>query len=61
MRWLLVLFWNLGCGFRQQMLDDLKELETNPKEPPMVLLVSTGTKEANEAMGLSFPTLLDQE
>jgi len=58
----LVLFWNPGCGFCQQMLDDLKELESNPPAgAPKVLVVSAGTKEANEAMGLSSPVVLDQE
>jgi peroxiredoxin/uncharacterized membrane protein YphA (DoxX/SURF4 family) len=57
----LVLFWNPGCGFCQQMLPDLKEWEANPpKGAPKLLVVSTGTKEANEAMGLSSPVVLDQ-
>jgi thiol-disulfide isomerase/thioredoxin len=31
----LVIFWNPGCGFCQQMLPDLKEWEENPpKEHP---------------------------
>ncbi len=58
----LVLFWNPGCGFCQQMLDGLKALEDNPRMgAPNVLLVSAGTVEANEAMGLRFPVVLDQE
>ncbi len=57
----LVAFWNPGCGFCQQMLPDLKEWEANPPEgAPKLLVVSTGSKEANEAMGLSAPVLLDQ-
>ncbi len=57
----LVLFWNPGCGFCQQMLDDLKELESNPPEgAPKLLVVSTGTQEANEDMKLRSPVVLDQ-
>jgi methylamine dehydrogenase accessory protein MauD len=58
----LVLFWDPGCGFCQQMLDDLKEWEANPpEEAPKLLVVSAGTKEANKAMGLSSTVVLDQE
>jgi len=58
----LVLFWNPGCGFCQQMLEDLKTLETDPSEAiPKILIISAGTIEANKAMGLSSPVVLDQE
>jgi methylamine dehydrogenase accessory protein MauD len=58
----LVLFWNPGCGFCQQMLDDLKAIEGDPLEgAPRILVVSAGTVEANEAMGLSSPVVLDQQ
>jgi peroxiredoxin/uncharacterized membrane protein YphA (DoxX/SURF4 family) len=58
----LALFWNPGCGFCQQMLPDLKEWEENPPEgAPNLLVISAGTKEANEAMGLSSPVVLDQQ
>jgi thiol-disulfide isomerase/thioredoxin/uncharacterized membrane protein YphA (DoxX/SURF4 family) len=57
----LVLFWNPGCGFCQQMLDDLKTLEADPPEgAPEILVVSTGTAEDNKAMGLSSPVVLDE-
>jgi peroxiredoxin len=57
----LVLFWNPGCGFCQQMLPDLKEWEGNqPEGAPKLLLVSAGTEEANIELGLSSPVLLDQ-
>jgi len=57
----LVLFWNPACGFCQQMLPDLKEWKENPPEgAPNPLVISAGTKEANEAMGLSSPVVLDQ-
>jgi peroxiredoxin len=58
----LVLFWNPACGFCQQMLPDLKEWEANPpEEAPKLLVVSAGSKEANEEMELSSPVVLDQE
>jgi thiol-disulfide isomerase/thioredoxin len=57
----LVLFWNPGCGFCQQMLPDLKEWEANPpKGAPKLLVVSAGAEEANREMGLSSPIVLDQ-
>jgi thiol-disulfide isomerase/thioredoxin/uncharacterized membrane protein YphA (DoxX/SURF4 family) len=58
----LVLFWNPGCGFCQQMLPDLKDWEANPPEgAPRLLVVSAGTPEANKEMGLSSPVVLDQQ
>src|SRR5215203_5700488 len=58
----LVLFWNPGCGFCQQMLPDLKEWEENPSEgAPRLLMVSTGTEEANREMTLNSTVVLDQE
>jgi thiol-disulfide isomerase/thioredoxin len=58
----LVLFWNPGCGFCQQMLPDLKKWEANPPEgAPKLLVVSAGTEEANEAMELNSPVVLDQQ
>ena len=57
----LVAFWNPGCGFCQQMLDDLKDWEANPpQDAPKLLVVSGGTKEANKAMGLRSTVVLDQ-
>jgi protein-disulfide isomerase len=56
-----VLFWNPGCGFCHRMLDDLKAWEAKPpKGSPRLLVVSTGTVEANQAMGLRGPVVLDQ-
>lgn len=58
----LVLFWNPACGFCQQMLEDLKAWEADPpEEAPKLLVVSTGSVEANEALGLRSPVLLDQD
>jgi thiol-disulfide isomerase/thioredoxin len=59
---ILVLFWNPGCGFCQQMLPDLREWEANPpEEAPKLLVVSAGTEEANKEMNLSSPVVLDQQ
>jgi peroxiredoxin len=58
----LVLFWNPGCGFCQQMLPNLKEWEANsPEDAPKLLVVSAGAEEANKEMGLTSPVLLDQQ
>ena len=49
----LVLFWNPGCGFCRRMLDDLKGWEVNPPPgAPRLLVVSTGTVEANRELGI---------
>jgi peroxiredoxin len=56
----LILFWNPGCSYCRQMLDDMKALERNHSaKSPRLLLVSTGSSEANEAMELQSPILLD--
>lgn len=58
----LVLFWNPGCGFCQQMLPGLKQWEEDsPEGAPKLLVVSAGAVEANEEMGLDSPVLLDQQ
>jgi len=58
----LVLFWNPGCGFCQQMLPDLKEREaTSAEGAPKIMVVSAGSEEANKEMGLASPVLLDQQ
>jgi peroxiredoxin len=58
----LVLFWNPGCGFCQQMLPDLKEWEASlPEGAPKLLIVSAGTVEANKEMGLTSTVVLDQQ
>jgi thiol-disulfide isomerase/thioredoxin len=59
---ILVLFWNPGCGFCQQMLPDLKEWESKaPESAPRLLVLSAGSEEANREMGLTSPVLLDQQ
>jgi peroxiredoxin len=57
----LVLFWNPGCGFCARMLDELKAWEINtPIGAPKLLVVSTGSVEANQAMHLRSTVVLDQ-
>jgi peroxiredoxin/uncharacterized membrane protein YphA (DoxX/SURF4 family) len=56
----LLVFWNPGCGFCQQLLPQLKDWEQHrPKQSPEVVLVSTGTVEANEEHGLKSTIVLD--
>jgi len=57
-----VLFWNPSCGFCAQMLEQVKSWEERPAEgAPALLVVSTGTVEANRALGLRSTILLDQQ
>ncbi len=56
----LLLFWNPGCGYCQQMLDDLKEWEVHPPTgAPKLLVISTGPVEDNLSMNLRSPVVLD--
>jgi len=56
----LVLFWNPGCGFCQRMLPELKRWEAQPpKNAPKLLIVSSGSVEANRALGLRSPIGLE--
>jgi peroxiredoxin/uncharacterized membrane protein YphA (DoxX/SURF4 family) len=56
----LLLFWNPACGFCQKMLADLRAWEAGrTQDAPQLLVVSTGTTEANQALGLASPVLLD--
>jgi peroxiredoxin len=56
----LVLFWNPGCGFCQQMLSDLKQWEAHrPAGAPKLLVISTGSPEANRAQEINSTLVLD--
>lgn len=58
----LVLFWSPSCGFCQGMLGELRTWERKrPPRSPQLLVVSTGSAEANRAMGLASPMVLDSE
>ena len=57
----LVLFWNPGCGFCQQMLDELRAWDASPPEgAPKLLVVATGDEKEIRAMGLRSPVVLDE-
>jgi peroxiredoxin/uncharacterized membrane protein YphA (DoxX/SURF4 family) len=57
----LVLFWNPSCGYCQRMTDELKAWEIAPPSgAPRLFVVSTGTVEANAAVGLRSTVVLDQ-
>jgi peroxiredoxin/uncharacterized membrane protein YphA (DoxX/SURF4 family) len=57
----IVLFWNPGCGFCQQMLEGLKAWEAKPANgAPKLLIVSTGSVEANRQQGFRAPVVLDE-
>lgn len=57
----VLLFWNPACGFCSQMLDRLRQWEANRNNnSPHIILVSTGTVQANRDMGLASDVLLDQ-
>ena len=58
----LVLFWDTGCGFCQQILPDLKRWEENrPEDAPRLLVVSAGTEEANREQGFASTVVLDEQ
>jgi peroxiredoxin len=60
-REVLLLFWSLDCGFCQQMLGDVKAWEASLSPgAPRLLVISRGDVDANRAMGLQSPVLLDQ-
>ncbi len=57
----MVLFWSTTCGFCDQMLNDLKNFESNPpKNAPELLIISSGSAESNRAQGFRSQVLLDQ-
>jgi thiol-disulfide isomerase/thioredoxin len=56
----LVLFWSPNCGYCQRMLPELTAWEANrPPDAPQLLVVSSGTVEENQGLGLRAPILLD--
>jgi thioredoxin-related protein/uncharacterized membrane protein YphA (DoxX/SURF4 family) len=57
----VLLFWNPACGFCSAMLSDLKSWErTRSRHAPELLVVSTGTPEANREQRFRSRVLLDQ-
>jgi thiol-disulfide isomerase/thioredoxin len=57
----LLLFWNPGCGFCQQMLPELREWEEQRADGPEPVVISTGSVDDNRQMGLRSPVLLDDD
>jgi thiol-disulfide isomerase/thioredoxin len=55
-----ILFWSPACGYCQRMLPDRRAWEARGGgQRPQLLVLSTGTAEANRAQGLRAPILLD--
>ena len=58
----ILMFWNPGCGFCQQMADDLKQWEKKAaKAGTQVMVISSGTVEANAKQGFRSRVVLDQD
>jgi peroxiredoxin len=56
-----LLFWSPSCGFCQRLVGDIKNWEKDRSEgAPQLVLISTGTPEANREHGLESTILLDQ-
>jgi thiol-disulfide isomerase/thioredoxin len=58
----LLLFWNQGCGFCQQMLPDLKAWEATgpPPAAPRLVVVSSGSAADNSTLNLQSAVVLDE-
>jgi peroxiredoxin len=57
----ILLFWNPGCGFCQQMLPDVKAWENHAsKHGARLLVISAGSVEDNRKLGLRSTIVLDQ-
>jgi peroxiredoxin len=56
-----LIFWNPGCGFCKRLEQELKEWEASRSDgAPQLVLISTGTADANRAHGFASTILLDQ-
>lgn len=56
----VLLFWSPSCGFCQKVLPELRRWERERLVgAPALLIVSSGEAEANRAMALASPVLLD--
>ena len=54
----LLLFWNPSCGFCQKMLMDVKNWKRS-KDAPELVVISSGSLEANRQQGFRAKVLLD--
>ncbi len=58
----LAIFWNPGCGFCQQMLDDLKAFEDHPPaHTPRLLVISSGDPEQTRQQRIGSQVLIDPD
>jgi peroxiredoxin len=58
----IVLFWNPGCGFCQEILDEIKAWERKVSgDAARLLVVSGGTVRDNRAQGFLSPVVLDRD
>ncbi|MGI8786542.1 MAG: MauE/DoxX family redox-associated membrane protein [Pyrinomonadaceae bacterium] len=58
----LVAFWNLSCGFCQQMLDDLRDWDkSRGADEPELLLISEGEIEPHRKLNLQSQIILDKD
>jgi methylamine dehydrogenase accessory protein MauD len=58
----LLLFWNPACGFCQRMLNEVKRWERHlPKGAPEIIVISSGSSEANTEQGFRSRVLLDDD
>jgi peroxiredoxin len=56
----LLLFWDPGCGFCQNIKEDIKAWEAQAADSaPQLLIVSTSDATSNMAEGFKAPVLLD--
>jgi peroxiredoxin len=57
----LLLFWNPSCVYCTQMQNDLKAWQSDPPEGlPQIVMITSGSVEQNERMGLKFPLILNR-
>jgi uncharacterized membrane protein YphA (DoxX/SURF4 family)/thiol-disulfide isomerase/thioredoxin len=58
----VLLFWNPGCGFCQQLLPALRTwVDQRPDDAPSLLVIAAGSAEDNRAQGLAVTVLLDAD
>ncbi len=58
----LLVFWNLRCGFCEQMLPALRAWESAaPLDAPRLVLISSGSGDDHRALGLRASILLETE
>jgi thiol-disulfide isomerase/thioredoxin/uncharacterized membrane protein YphA (DoxX/SURF4 family) len=57
----LIVFWNPTCGFCERMIEQLQAIDAGlAAGPTRLVVISTGDPEANRALGLQAPILLDE-